>query len=317
MIDLVIVGAGPAGLACAVAAQKAGLSYLLVDKGTIVDAIRRFPNELVFFSTSELLEVGDVPFLTGGFRPTRVELLRYYQKVAEVHGLNLKLYTKVNALRKLEDGFVVETDYENLRTRRVVIATGYFDTPAPFDLPGANLPKVKRYYDEPYAYYGLDVAVVGGSNSAVEVALDLYRHGSRVTLIHRGSTLSDRIKYWVRPDIENRIARGEITALFETVLEEIRPDAVVTRGKHSGEIKNDGVFVMIGYHPENKLLEAVGAAIDQESLAPVHNSQTFETSVRGLYVAGSSVAGKFNNKIFIENGRRHGKQIVEAILRDN
>lgn len=311
--DLIVVGAGPSGLACAIEAQKRGLTCLTLDKGSVADAIRRFPVNMTFFSTPELLEVGDIPFLAAGLRPTRIECVRYYQMVANHYGLAIQRGADVTELRRLEAGFEVVTTYGSFAAANVVVATGYFDDPNPFDVPGAELPKVHRYYSEPYAYSGLNVAIVGGKNSAVEMALDLFRNGAKVTLIHRGPTLSSGVKYWILPDIENRIKAGEIKALFETQVREIRPSSVVCTGAHEVEIPNDVVFAMIGYLPSTELLKAVGVEIDQDSKAPVHNMKTMETNVPGIYVAGSIAAGRFNNRIFIENGRTHGKLIIDSI----
>ena len=311
--DLLIIGAGPSGLSCAIEAKKAGLSCLVVDKGSVVDAIRRFPVNLTFFSTPELLEIGGLPFVVSGFRPTRVDCIRYYQSAATYYQLRVQQGQEVVALRKVPTGFEAVTNGSTYTAPHVVLATGYFDHPNPYDVPGSDLPHVLRYYLEPYAYAGRNVAVVGGKNSAVEIALDLFRNGSNVTLIHRGPSFSDGVKYWILPDIENRIKSGEIKALFETRVKEIRPGSVLLEGRHPLEIPTDFVFVMIGYRPDTRLLDQLGVEIDQGTLAPTHNAETMETNVKGLYVAGSIAAGRFNNKIFIENGRLHGKLIVGSI----
>lgn len=313
VLDVAIVGGGPAGLSCAIEAGKRGLTSVVLDKGAVVDAIRRFPHALTFFSTPELLELGGIPFPSSGFRPTRVETLRYYQSVVRFFNLPVRTGEEVRAIRKAGATFEVVTSGQTFLARNVIVATGYFDTPNPFDVPGAHLPKVHRYYSEPFAYTGREVAVVGGKNSAVEIALDLFRHGAHVSLVHRGTALSDGVKYWVLPDIENRIKNGEIKAYFGTEVGEIQPNTIVLKGRHKEEIPNDVLFVMIGYRPDNHLLEQVGVRIDPETLAPLHDSESMETNVMGLFVAGSIAAGKLNNKIFIENGRLHGKQIMEAI----
>ncbi|OGU25903.1 MAG: hypothetical protein A2X66_09065 [Ignavibacteria bacterium GWA2_54_16] len=313
--DLVVVGAGPSGLACAIEAKKSGLTCLTLDKGSVADAIRRFPVNMTFFSTPELLEIGGLPFLAAGFRPTRVECVRYYQMVADHYHLDIRRGADVTGLRRSAEGFEVVSRRGVFTGSNVVVATGYFDDPNPFDVPGVELPKVHRYYSEPYAYSGMDVAIVGGKNSAVEMALDLYRNGANVTLVHRGSTLSSGVKYWILPDIENRLKAGEIRALFDTQVREINQASIVCRGAHECEIPNDVIFVMIGYLPSTSLLQAVGVEIDPGSKAPVYNVQTMETNIPGMYVAGSIAAGRFNNKIFIENGRTHGKLIIDAITR--
>jgi thioredoxin reductase (NADPH) len=314
-VDIVIIGAGPSGLACAIEAKKHGLSCLTIDQGSVADAIRRFPINMTFFSTPELLEIGGVPFLSAGFRPTRVECVRYYQMVAKLLDLPVQQQTLVTGLRKVKEGFEVSTKDDSFLAKNVVLATGYFDTPNRFDVPGSDLPKVQRYYTEPYSFVGRDVVVVGGRNSAVETALDLFRAGAKVTLIHRGSTLSDGVKYWILPDIENRIKAGEVRGLFDTTVRNIKPGSIVVEGQHNEEIPNDAVFVMIGYQTDTKLLKQLGVNIDDSSLAPIHDSSSMLTNIAGVYVAGSLAAGKYNNKIFIENGRLHGKNIIESVLR--
>lgn len=313
--DVLIVGAGPSGLACAIEAQKKGLTSAVLDKGSIVDAIRRFPTNLTFFSTPELLEIGNVPFITPTFRPTRTDIVRYYHRVAKEFSLDIKTGAEVQSVEKSSDVFVVITSGRNYRARNIVFATGYFDNPNPFDVAGNSLPKVLRYYSEPYLYAGKNVAVVGGKNSAVEIALELFRNGSQVTIIHRGPKFSEGVKYWILPDIENRIKAGEIRAFFETTVAEIRPTELVLAGKHAGSIPNDVVFIMIGYRPDNTLLERLGVLIDQTTIAPIHNAVTMQTNIDGVYVAGSIAAGKLNNKIFIENGRLHGALIIDSIAK--
>jgi len=313
LYDLIIIGAGPSGLACAIEAKKRGLSALVLDKGAVADAIRRFPVDMTFFSTPELLEVGGAPFTTAGFRPTRVECVRYYQMVSRFFDLAVNQGVEVTEIRPQSGSFDVITAKEVYRAKNVVDATGYFDHPNRFEVPGSDLPKVRRFYDEPYGYFGQDVAVVGGKNSAVEIALDLFRNGARVTLIHHAKTLSHGIKYWILPDIENRIKSGDIKALFETRVAGVTEDSIIVEGAQREELANDTVFVMIGYCPDTTLLRKAGVQIDPETQAPVHDPARMETNVRGLFVAGSIAAGKFNNKIFIENGRMHGALIVRAI----
>ncbi len=316
MVDVLIVGAGPSGLSCAIEAKKAGLSALLLEKGSVVDYIRRFPRNLVWFSTPELLEIGGVPFVLSTVRPTRVDTLNYYQKVARQFALDIRPFDAVVSVKRVELGFVVRTERGAVHeARNVVVATGYFDHPNRLGVPGEDLPHVFHSYDEPFEFFGADVAVVGGRNSAVEAALDLYRHGARVSLIHRGEKLSEGVKYWVLPDIQNRIKAGEIRALFGAKLKEIRAGSIVVESTSGlSELKNDFTFVLIGYHPDTALLAGFGVQIDAESLAPKYDEKTFETNVPGLYVAGSAVAGKNNNKVFVENGRAHGAVIISAIL---
>ncbi len=313
--DLVIVGAGPAGLACAIAARRAGLDHLVLDKGTIADAIRRFPANMTFFSTADLLEIGDVPFLSSGFRPTRSEAMRYYLRTAQATQLTFRTGEEVRSIRPAGSGFRVETSQASYGSRFVVVATGYYDTPNPYPVPGADLPDVHRRYTEPFLSFGKRVAIVGGRNSAVEMALELFRFGAQVTMIHRGRAFSEGVKYWLLPDIENRIKAGEIRALFGTEVAAVRPGRLLLKGEHAGEIDADEVYVMIGYQPDPRLLRDAGVRIDPATLIPDHDAGTLETNVPGLYVAGSIAAGKFNNRIFIENGRLHGAAIVAAILK--
>ncbi len=316
MTDLLVIGARPSGLACALEAHRQGISAIVLDKGGIADAIRRFPTNLVWFSTPELLEIGDVPFLISTVRPTRVDTLNYYIRVVRQCDLDVRTGEEVVAVEK-RDGkvFVVRTApgavYE---ARCVVIATGYFDHPARLDVAGEELPHVRHYYDEPFRYAGCDVAVIGGRNSAVEAALDLYRHGARVTLIHRGPALSPGVKYWILPDIENRIKAGQITALFGTTVKAIdRHNICVDTAGAERSIRANFVIVQIGYAPDAALLRGIGIDVDSETLAPACDPGSFETNIPGLFVAGSVVAGKNTNRIFVENGRQHGKPIVDAV----
>ncbi|MGA9365660.1 MAG: YpdA family putative bacillithiol disulfide reductase [Bacteroidota bacterium] len=317
MYDLLIIGAGPAGLSCAIHAKKAKLKYAILDKGTVVDSIYRFPTEMVFFSTPELLEIGDMPFVTSGFRPTRVEVLNYYHRVAEHFELMIRQHERVDSIERRSGLFRVLTSKKRIyQTRNLVFATGYFDNPRRLGVKGEELPKVSHYFDDPYPFFGSRVAVVGGKNSAVETALALHRHGAHVTLVHRGSALSRGVKYWILPDIENRIKEGAIETCFESTVNEIREDSVVVENKRGRRriIKNDFLFVQIGYDPTTELLKSLGVKVDTGSLVPKHNPRTMETNVRGVYLAGSIAAGKENNKIFIENGRLHGGLIVKSIL---
>jgi thioredoxin reductase (NADPH) len=315
MADVVVVGAGPSGLSCAIEAKKAGLTVIVLEKGSLVDYIRRFPSSLVWFSTPELLEIGGVPFIISTVRPTRIDTLNYYQKVAAVHALDVRCHDGVETIRKSGGGFEVRTAAGNLYTAaNVVVATGYFDNPNYLGVPGEDLPHVSHYYDEPYRYFEADVVVVGGRNSAVEAALDLYRHGVRVRLVHRGTRLSDGVKYWILPDIENRLYAGQIQAYFGSMVTDIeRGLAHISTPEGPLRLPADFVFILIGFHPDTSRMRAFGIDVDPETLAPKHDPSTFETNVRGLYVAGSAVAGKFNNRIFIENGRLHGRTIVNSI----
>ncbi len=317
MTDLIIIGAGPSGLSCAIEGERAGLSSVVIDKGGITDAIRRFPTNLVWFSTPEMLEIGDVPFLISVVRPTRVDTLNYYSRVVRQCGLDVRTHEEVRDIRKMAEGsFEVVTAGGTVhRAAFVVIATGFFDHPAHLGVPGEDLPHVMHYYDEAYRYAGCDVVVVGGRNSAVEAALDLYRHGARVTLVHRGPALSQGVKYWILPDIENRIKAGQISALFDSRVVEFKKGNVCIEGPHAQRLVPGAFcFVLIGYEPDASFLEKVGIRVNAETLAPQCDPTTLETNVSGLFVAGSVVAGRNTNSIFVENGRLHGKPIVRAVL---
>jgi len=319
MIDLLIIGAGPSGIACGVAAVRAGMSARILEQGSVADAIRRFPVNMTWFSTPELLEVGDVPFLIPTLRPTRVDTLNYYARVVTRYGLDVCSHDGVTTILRTAGGTFDVTTRRGVhhQSRRVVIATGYFDQPARLGVDGEALPWVRHAYDEPFAYVGSRVVVIGGRNSAVEAALDLYRHGSDVTLVHRGVTLSPGVKYWIQPDIENRIKAGQVKACFATTVEGFRDGAVHVRDAQGNRtsLAADFAFVLIGFGPDSTLLRSAGVSLTPESLAPVCDPETFETTVPGLYVAGSVVAGRDTNTIFVENGRLHGERIVEAILR--
>ncbi|HLP17264.1 MAG TPA: YpdA family putative bacillithiol disulfide reductase [Bacteroidota bacterium] len=315
--EVIIVGAGPAGLAVAIEAQKAGLSYCVIDKGAIVNSIQRFPRGMTFFSTPELLEIGGVPFTSAAMRPTRMEALEYYRRVADHYALTLRLYEEITTIERAGDLFAVHTTKNVALCRNLVLAAGFYDHPNRLGVKGEDLPHVSHYYDEPFAFYRRNVAIVGGKNSAAIAALELFRHGAHVTLIHRHGELDPGIKYWILPDLQNRIKEGSIHACFNSTVLEIRDNEILMCGEHGKEsvIGADHVFVLIGYHPDNHLLVMCGAKIDEELQAPIVNMETYETSVARVYVAGSMVAGKNNNKVFIEDGRHHGRAIVDHILR--
>ncbi len=317
--DTIIIGAGPTGLSCGIEALRAGLRFLILEKGALVDSIRRFPTNMVFFSTAENLELGGIPFTTANPRPTRVEALQYYRRVSEYFQLPIRLYTPVRTVERDGDFFWVVTDRgERLRSRTVIVATGYFDQPNPLGVPGEELPHVTHYYTEPYGYVHTRVAVIGGRNSAVETALDLYRHGATVFLIHRREWIGESVKYWLKPDIENRIRRGEIRAFFQTVVEEIQPGRLILRElptERRWALEVDFVIAHTGYRPNVELLESMGIAVQRPSLIPVYNPETFETNIPGLYVAGSVVCGCETWNVFIENGRAHAVPIITDICR--
>ncbi len=323
--DLIVVGAGPSGLAVAIAALRAGLEYEVLEKGMLVEAVFRFPRGMTFFTTAELLEIGDLPFVTPHPKPTREEALNYYRRVVDTYDLRIAFDEAVTDVRRETDGcFTVRSlaaragEAPSARARRcrfVVVATGYYGHPNRLGVPGEDLPQVAHYFDEPHPFHRRRVVVVGGANSAAEAALVLHRTGARVTLVHRRAELSSHIKYWVKPDLENRIKEGSIAARLDSRVVEIRPDQVVIEGPQGREqIPADAVFLLTGYRPDTTLLERAGVRIDPETLAPEHDPRTFETNVPGLYLAGAVVAGRNTNRIFIENGRFHGAEVVKAIL---
>src|SRR5271157_288017 len=314
--DVLVVGAGPTGMACAIEAHKAGFKALIIDKGCLVNSIYHYPNNMVFFTTPELLEIGDVPFTTALAKPTRLEALEYYRRVAEHFQLHIRQYEWVKTITGEDRNFRVTTTnrhdaIHDYRARKIVVATGYYDLANQLEIPGEDLDKVFHYYREPHPYYDTDVVVIGGKNSAAEAALDLWRHGARVTLVHRGSEMHHHVKYWVRPDIENRIKSGEITAHFNSTVQEIGADYVALRTPSGPlRLKNDFVFALTGYHPDYDFLRSVGIELSPEQMRPVCDPENLESNVAGVYVAGVIVAGSRTNEIFIENGRFHGKLIA-------
>jgi len=324
--DVVVIGAGPAGIAVAIAAAEAGLSCEIVEKGVLVNSIFHFPHGMTFFTTPELLEIGGLPLVTPYEKPTRLEALKYYRRVVDTFGLRVFLGEKVVAVARENGAFRITTAPSGSgpprpgvgsvrRARNVVFATGYYDHPNQLGVPGEDLPHVSHYYDEPHPFYRKRVVVVGGKNSAAIAALELYRAGAAVTLVHRREALSDRIKYWIRPDIENRIKEGSIAARFGTRVVEITPRHVTVDGPDGrDEIEADAVFLLTGYHPDPGLLAALGVSVDEELLKPAHDPDTFETGVPGVYLAGSIVSGRDTNLTFIETGRFHGAAIIRAIL---
>ena len=318
-VDVLVIGAGPTGLACAIEAQKLGLSALLIDKGCVVNSIFHYPANMTFFTTPELLEIGDLPFTTAHQKPTREEALQYYRQVAAHYRLNILQYQKVETVAGSDGKFVVtSTDrYEQIcewHARKIVVSTGYYDKPNLLDVPGESLPKVFHYYREPHPYYDCDVVIIGGKNSAAEAALDLWRHGARVTLVYRGAAPSPSIKYWVKPDLENRIKNGEIQARFRATVREITPDSVAIQTPGGFEtLENDFVFALTGYHPDFDFLRSMGIELSSDQSRPVCDPETLESNVPGIYVAGVIVSGSRTSEIFIENGRFHGQQIARDL----
>jgi len=323
LLNVVIVGAGPTGLACAIEATRAALKYLVIEKGCLVNSIFNYPTTMTFFTSRERLEIGDLPLPSLNVKPKRAEALEYYRRVADYYHLAIHLGERVRAVTGLGGHFRVETEEARGRqseyaTRKVILATGYYDLPNLLGIPGEDLPKVSHYYTDPHPYYRKKVAVIGGANSAAVAALDLYRHGAEVTLIHREPELSRHVKYWIRPDIENRIQEGSIRAFPGAQVKEIAEDWVCVE-KGDGKrlaLENDYVFALTGYHPDFDMLRSVGVEIDPQSQRPQCNPETLESNVPGIYLAGVIIAGMDTNEIFIENGRFHGKQIIRDILRN-
>lgn len=314
--DLLIIGGGPIGLACGLAAQKAGLSYLILEKGALVNSLYRYPVNMTFFSTSDRLEIGHVPFVSNNVKPTRNEALEYYRRVADSHRLELRLFEKVTAFRQGKPDFIVSTEKGEYHSKNVVLAMGFYDLPTRLDIPGEDLPKVTHYYSEPHAYYRQKVVVVGANNSAVDAALETWRKGAEVTMVIRGTEIGTRVKYWARPDIVNRIEEGSIKAFFESKLLEIRDKAVdiqTPEGKIT--IDNDFVIIATGYQPNFEFLERIGIQLSaDEKRYPVYDPETQESNLPGLYLAGVICGGMDTHVWFIENSRVHAERIVADIV---
>jgi thioredoxin reductase (NADPH) len=317
--DVLVVGAGPTGLACAIEAQRAGLRTVLVDKGCLCNSLFHYPSNMTFFTTPELLEIGDMPFSSPNQKPSRNEALEYYRKVAEHYQLEMRLYQTVSSLTGEDGDFVITTvdrfaKQRVYAARKVILATGYYDLPNYLEVPGEELPKVLHYYHDPHPYYDQHVVVIGGKNSAAIAALDLWRHGAHVTLVHRGAAMHHHVKYWILPDINNRIKNGEVTAYFSSSVTSIAKDSVeLLTPKGLVTLDNDFVFALTGYHPDFDFLSAVGVQIEGKDRCPACDPQSLESNIPGLYLAGVIVAGMRTNEIFIENGRFHGRQIAQDI----
>ena len=320
VFDVLVVGAGPTGLACGIEAQRADLKLLILEKGCLVNSLFHYPPNMTFFTTRELLEIGGLPFVSVNIKPARAEALEYYRRVADHYHLPIHYEERVTRVRKEDGTFVIDTDLRSgqhcqYHSRNVVLATGYYDLPNLMNVPGEDLPKVSHYYREPHQFFGRRVAVIGGGNSAAIAALDLYRYGAEVTLVVRERELSRHIKYWIRPDLENRIKEGSVHALFGSEVTEIAHDWVLARNSEGETLRleNDFVFALTGYHPDFDFLRSAGVRIDPNTCRPECSTETRETNVAGLYLAGVIIAGMDTNEIFIENGRFHGKQIVDDI----
>jgi thioredoxin reductase (NADPH) len=323
LLDAVIVGAGPTGLACGIELKRRGLNAVLLDKGCITNSLYNYPTNMVFFTTPELLEIGGIPMTSIGEKPVRGEALKYYRRVADHYSLDIHQYERVLRFTGGDGNFSIYTSdrlerTREYRARKLILATGYYDKPNYLNVPGEELPKVLHYYKEAHPYYAQDVIVVGGKNSAAIAALELFWTGARVTLVHRREQLHDNVKYWIRPNIENRIKSGEVRAFFNSTVTHIEPDTV-TLATPEGELQviNDFVFAMTGYHPDTEFLEQHGIRFDVETLRPRLNPETLESERPGVYLAGVLVAGMHTNEVFIENGRFHGTLIAEDIARQS
>jgi thioredoxin reductase (NADPH) len=317
--DVICIGAGPTGLACAIEARRAGMRSLVIDKGALCNSLYHYPVNMLFFTTPERMEIGDLPLTSTGGKPTRVEALKYYRRAVEHYGLDTRLYERVVQVGGHDDAFLVVTQNprdarHEYHGRKIIIATGYYDRPNPLGIPGEDLPHVSHYFTDPHPYWNQDVVVIGGKNSAAEAALELFRGGARVTLVHRQPEMGKTLKYWVKPDIENRIRAGEVRALFSTSVTRIEPGKVwVQNSGPEKSIPADQVFAMTGYHPDFEFLEQQGIRLDPETRRPHVHPDSLETNVPGMYVAGVVVGGLKTSDIFIENGRFHGRQIIAAM----
>lgn len=328
-LDIIIVGAGPIGLTCGIEAKKAGLDYLIIEKGALVNSLFNYPIFMTFFSTADRLEIGDVPFMCLAPKPGRQEALEYYRQVAQHHKLAIHLYETVHSIKKssteeqapsAEPGlFVVKTSKGSYRARRVIISTGFYDVPIYMDIPGEELPKVQHYYKEPHGYVMQKNLIVGANNSAVDAALEIWRKGGEVTMIIRGNQIGDRVKYWVKPDIENRIKEGSIKAYFSAELLEIKEKEVIIKDQEGKVLilENDYVLALTGFRPDFDMLKRFGIAIDESNAClPDHNPESMETNIAGLYLAGVVCGGLNTHKWFIENSRVHAEKIVRRIASD-
>jgi len=318
MKDLIIIGAGPIGLACGIEAKKNNLDYLIVDKGMLVNSIYNYPVNTTFFSTSDKLEIGEIPFISHNVKPTRTEALEYYRRVCDSWDLNLDLYNEVLEIEKKESLFIINTKNGIKKSKNIVICTGFYDIPYMLNIPGEELDKVLHYYNESHPYYKMDIAIVGAGNSAVDVALDTYRKGANsVTMIIREKEIGGNIKYWVKPDIVNRIESGEIKAFYESEILEIKENTILIKTPTGVEkINNDFVLAMTGYLPNYEILKKLGVKInDDEFKTPLYNEETMETNINGVFLAGVICGGLKTNKWFIENSRDHSQKILSTIIK--
>ncbi|WP_405606934.1 YpdA family putative bacillithiol disulfide reductase [Polaribacter sp. Asnod1-A03] len=314
--DIVIIGGGPIGIACGLEAKKKGLSYIILEKGPIVNSLYNYPVNMQFFSSSEKLEIDDIPFISKEAKPRRSEALEYYRRIATSNKLNIKLFEKVNSISKEDEEFTIVSEKNSYKSKNIVIATGFYDIPNTLNIPGEDLPKVSHYYNDPHYFAGQKLVVIGASNSSVDAALESYRKGAEVTLIIRGDEIGERVKYWVRPDIINRIKEGSIKVYYKSTVKEISKETITINTKNGLEtLPNDFVLALTGYKPNFTFLEQVGVAFsNDEKKIPVYDEDTMETNVGGVYLAGVICGGLETHKWFIENSRIHAKMIVKDIL---
>ena len=316
MVDVIIIGAGPIGLACSIEAKKKGLKSLILEKGVLVNSIYNYPQNMTFFSTSDKLEIGEVPFISQNPKPTRPEALEYYRRVCTSWNLDINLYETVKNINFQSKIFNIETDKSNYESKNIIIATGFYDIPFPLNVKGENLSKVSHYYSEPHPYFGMNVAIVGAANSAVDAALETFRKGAKsVTMIIREKKIRENVKYWSKPDIENRIKEGSIKALFNSEIIEIQKEyIIVKKNKEKVKLKNDFVLAMTGYQPNFELLKSIGIKFNSDKYSsPCYNANTMESNVKGVYLAGVICGVYQTNKWFIENSRIHASQIINHI----
>lgn len=312
--DVIIVGGGPSGINCGIACAEKDLSYVILEKGVLVNSIYNFPFNMTFFSTSKKLEIGGVPFISHNEKPTRSEALEYYRRIVEAHKLNIQLGVSVKDIRKENKTFTVETSDGNFHAKDVILATGFYDNARMLDIPGEELPKVKHYYDDVHLYIHKKVAVVGAANSACDVALECWQKGADVTMIVREPELYHKVKYWILPNIKNRIKEGSIKAYFSSQITEIQEKKISVKTPDGNiELENDFVLAMTGYKPDIDWFEDLGITFNHEEGLPVLNEQTLETNIPGIYMSGVIVAGMNTSKLFIENTRDHAVRIVENI----
>ena len=316
MVDVIIIGAGPIGLACSIEAKKRGLKSLILEKGVLVNSIYNYPQNMTFFSTSDKLEIGEVPFISQNPKPTRPEALEYYRRVCTSWDLNINLYETVRGIDFQSKIFNIDTDKSNYESKNIIIATGFYDIPFPLNVKGENLSKVSHYYSEPHPYFGMNVAIVGAANSAVDAALETFRKGAKsVTMIIREKKIRENVKYWSKPDVENRIKEGSIKALFNSEIIEIQKEYVIVKKNNEKiKLKNDFVLAMTGYQPNFELLKSIGIKFNSDKYSsPYYNANTMESNVKGVYLAGVICGGYQTNKWFIENSRIHASQIINHI----